>query len=653
MFNAYAIAIKVSMINAVTPQLSIMQKQFGMLATQADIFKNKLSQIKSLALVGGTLFAAGALGFAGILKMSKPAQDYLHQLNLMKIAGMSQLEIAQATGAAWQDTKDMITSNPTQNLKYLTDLRNILGTDNKSLNFQTAIKALPIMLQTQTALWASSADKNIYGTDLITPMSEALALMSRNKDPVEFIKEFEMMGQAMSATQMRANPMGYYTVFRRLQQTRNTLDDYFLYRILPTLITENAAGGTGGKSKGLGNLASQIRGGISMGVQGNVNRMSLLEFGKLGLVNPNSALSTTTQGTTVHPFKNYELLMKDPFSYFEQMVKPAIIKQYGMDFYKNNNEMSAYFLQLARGNSGFAGLMGEFYEKEDLLLRNADMIGRAAMGPQGYALAIKNDPQAAYYALSQQWTTLKTAMFIPIATILIPTLMKLATWFSKVSDVLIKYPNMIKYIDYAFIGLAGSLMFGGMIILLTAAFKGLFLVIAVFAELPLLFTAVAVGLVAYGLYKLYEIVKHNFNINGWVKNFNILIGWIEKFNNVMAKSTAALPSILTGGAFNPGLDPKQNAVIGSLFADAATGGALSPAEKALFSSPTKRPSPIAPRNQNNNQPQNIIMKVNGDVLGKVALNHVSKNANRVANNISTFDSSMSLTPVLLQASALF
>lgn len=704
MFDAYSIAIKISMINAVSPQLSILQKQFGMLGAEADAFALKLNKIKSMAMIGGVMFGAGAMGIGALVKMSKPAQDYLHQLNAMKLAGMTNLEITQATGAAWLNTQNNLTTTATGNLKALADLRQVLG----DTHFTMALEVMPLMTKIETSLASEMPDKNIYGMDMVKQMSLALAQIGANENTKKFETQALLMGQAMVGTQMRVTPATYGYFFKKLQQTRYTLDDYFKYRIAPTLLEESMAGGQG--TRGVSYLTSQIRQSVAWGVQGSVNRKSLIELGRLGLVDPNSAISTTTTGTTVDAFKNYKLLMKDSFSWFETTLKPAIIQLKGINFYKSNDDMVAYLLQLARGNAGFSGLMTEYYHKEDLLYKNALLYSRAAMGPQGYEMAAENDPQFAYYALGQQWKNLQTSLLIPVVKLLIPTLIVLTHEFSYLSNELIKFPAVAKYLVFSFLGLSSALMFGGVVILLKAAFEGLWFTLSVgrlaFAAIaPAMYASIApllafvvpiIGIVAAitvvviafnGLINLLDltdkqlkIVKISFAalafalllggsgsillITSALKGVWFVMSAVTTFGIIPLTTAlwamlapivaASLPIIgmavgitLVVIAIKKLLD-----LIHTIAPASLTKFGLSPALATFFGSdnkPTNKISPIATTNNTNNQHHKIVMHVNGQVLGQVALNHIAKQANKMPNHTTVFDTAMTSIPVMLQA----
>ena len=101
MFDAYKIAIKIQLVNHVSAGLAALSKQFNVASGDAARLQHHLTIIGKWGMLGG---AAGAAGFAGLGLIGKAlnaGKEYAHQLNVMNIAGMKQVEIATAAGDAW------------------------------------------------------------------------------------------------------------------------------------------------------------------------------------------------------------------------------------------------------------------------------------------------------------------------------------------------------------------------------------------------------------------------------------------------------------------------------------------------------------------------------------------------------------------------
>src|ERR1700733_3480817 len=121
MFEAFKIGITIALTNTVSSALGMMAKDFAKTDAEALKLKATLKEIKTLGMAGALFGGIGYAGFKLIEATVKPAAEYAHQLNIMNMAGMKQVEIADAVGAAWKNSRDVLTTTATQNLKSLLD----------------------------------------------------------------------------------------------------------------------------------------------------------------------------------------------------------------------------------------------------------------------------------------------------------------------------------------------------------------------------------------------------------------------------------------------------------------------------------------------------------------------------------------------------
>src|ERR1700722_3480764 len=110
MFEAYKVGVTLALTNQVSGVLGLIARDFIKTKTEAAALQLELKKIKLIGMSGAILGGAGFMGLMAIKGAVKPASEYVHQLELAKAAGMSQLEIAQATGAAWETTSQVMTT---------------------------------------------------------------------------------------------------------------------------------------------------------------------------------------------------------------------------------------------------------------------------------------------------------------------------------------------------------------------------------------------------------------------------------------------------------------------------------------------------------------------------------------------------------------
>ncbi len=474
-FEAYKVAVRLSLINGVSAGLISMVGQFQSLGkqignTNASLTTTEvlLARLKKQTLIGGALLGVGGVGLDLVGKLIKPASEYAHQLNIMNMAGLKQQEIAEAVGDAWKNTHTVITTTATENLRSLMDLRNILG------GMGEARLALPIVSRIQAVL-AASSEGQISGNskELAYSMAKALDIIGAAQSPKAFEHQAELMAKVITATQGRVTPEAFKSVFQYARQAKYSLSDEFKYEILPSLIQENSStGGSGGGSRGVGPMLAAM---YRTTNQGYINKKSLPLLHQLGLVDASTALKTTTQGTTVGHFKEYGLAASNPFQWVQTILMPAIQAHY--KGHATREQIQDTINQIFRGNQLAAALSLEFAMKPLNFTRDQAII-RGAMSPEdAYKSAFSNDPNTAEKALHAQWENFKTALGVNIVPIVVPALIKLSEGLNTLGHWARNHPDLTKDLVIGFAALAGAMAFSGTVLLSTAAFKALGLVV--------------------------------------------------------------------------------------------------------------------------------------------------------------------------------
>lgn len=461
MFEAYKIGIRLSLVSNVATGLAMMSRQFTSTAGQGKALELQIKRIQALAMVGGAVTGIGLFGLKMMGDALDPAKEYAHQLNVMNMAGLTHAQQVEAIGAAWKNTGTVITTTATENLKSLLDLRNVLG------DMGEAEMALPIVTRIQAVL-ASSTEGRVSSNskDLAFGMAKALDVIGAARDPKTFQTQAELMAKVITATQGRVTPDQFLSVFRYARQAKFGLNNEFLYEILPGLMLENAgSGGGGGGSRGVGPMLSAF---YRLTNQGFINKKSLPLLAQLGLINPNSAMSTSTTGTMVDAMKGHELAASNPFQWVQSVLLPAIYGAYGKNI--SREKLQQVINDVFRGNQLGANLALEFALKPKNFLRDQGII-RGTMGAaDAYQAALSNDPGTAQKALDSQWENLKVSFMMGVVPILVPLLTKLANVFMFIGDILRDHPLLAQSLAIGFTTLFAALgLVIGPVLLLKAA----------------------------------------------------------------------------------------------------------------------------------------------------------------------------------------
>jgi hypothetical protein len=451
MFEAYRVAVKISLINHVSAGLVGISRQLIGTGKDVDALHARLAKLRNLTLIGGAMSAGGIFGIGMLGKALKPAEDYTHQLNIMNMAGLKQKELADAIGDAWKNTGTVITTTATENLRSLLDLRNVLG------NMDEARMALPVVSRIQAVL-ASSSEGQISGNskDLAYSMAKALDIIGAAQNKQSFERQAELMSKVIIATQGRVTPEAFKSTFQYARQAKYRLSDEFKYEILPSLIQENAAGGGGGGgSRGVGPMLAAF---YRMTNQGYINKKALPELQSLGLVNARTALKTTTEGTTVGAMTGEDLAASNPFAWVQTVLMPALRRKYGN---MSKDQLMAHVGEITRGNQLAASLIGEFAYKPVNFQRDQANIRGTMSTADAYKAAATKDPATAHRALSAAWENFQTSLTVNAVPVLVPALLKLSRGLNTLGDWARKHPNLSKDVVIGFGALAGVLAVGG------------------------------------------------------------------------------------------------------------------------------------------------------------------------------------------------
>jgi hypothetical protein len=497
MFTAYRIAIAVSLTNQVSSVLGLIARDFAKTELAAQGLKRELKSIALLTTTGAML---GGLGYAGLRlteSLVKPATEYAHQLNIMNMAGLSHVEIAQAVGDAWRNTSAIITTTATSNLRMLLDLRNVLG------NLAEAQAALPIVSKMQ-AVMASSSEagvRQVASDNFAFSLAKALDIRGAATNPARFESEAGAMAQVITAFQGRVTPQMFQSVFAYARQAKFGLSPEFAYQILPTLMLEYAQGqnSQGGGSRGVGPaLAAFSR----LTLQGYINKKAMPELQALGLLDAHSALRTTTSGTTAGPMTAAGLAAANPFMWVQSVLMPAIERKFGG--HATQQQITQEILSITRGNQLASQIILEFALKSSNFLRDQGIIRGAMPYGQAYQQAMRNDPNFAYSALGAQWENLKTAFGTTVIPIIVPGIIALTKALNDFGRWAQEHPRIAEDLTVSFTALSGAMAIGGTVLVLSQAFKALGLILSVGGLAPAALSALGVnlGAVAVGFARM-------------------------------------------------------------------------------------------------------------------------------------------------------
>jgi hypothetical protein len=502
MFDNYTVLVKIAMQNELSKGLLLMSGQFTKLNQQADLLHSKLQRIKSLAFSGGIMAGAGFAGLAVIAKTVKPAADYAHQLAQMNVSGMKHLEIVKATQAAWAGLKSTPTSSVTENLASIQHLRMVFG------DTQHAIENMPVVQQIQGLL---KSVKGARAGDESYEVAKALEMKGAVKTPDMFKGEANLMAKAIIASGGKVGASDFLSTFKYGRSATTGWSDDFTYKILPTLIQEmKTRGGSGGGGGGPGNALQSAYAAV---VGGTVPQKALKVWQNIGMLDPSKVVWNKVGGAKgVAPggIKGSEEFIANPYVWTQKYLVPSLIKA---GYTTEAQQKQALQYLFPNRTAGF--VMSQFVTQGWKFERDKKLIDQAS-GLEGYQKLLKNDPMLAQQALHAQWQSLLAILGYQLMPTLISGATKLTEGLMTLSLWVRNNEGKAKALMYAFAGLSTTLAISGTVLLITAGFAALKYSLALLAapvlalSAPVLGITAAIGLLVYGLYKLWETLKSFF-----------------------------------------------------------------------------------------------------------------------------------------------
>lgn len=509
MFEAYKVATTLALNNQVSAVLGFIARDFIKVDKEAKKLQATLKEIKLLGMTGAILGGAGFMGLGAIKAAVKPASEYVHQLQLAKAAGMSQLEIAKATSAAWKATSQVMTTSAAGNLAAIRELRMVFGDTRDAIEYMPVVQKLQAILQNVRGLNSGDEAYNV---------AKALEMKGDVKNAARFTTGADLMTKAIVASGGKVTAQDFLMAFKYGRSATLGWDDRFTYSILPTLIQEmKSAGSVSGN--GMGGPGNALMSAYMAVVGGTVPQKSLALWQKLGLLDP-SKIVWNKVGTAkgIHPggILGSEIFQHDPYQWVNQFLVPALVKA-GYQTPERQREALQYLFpsRTAGFVIGQMALQGWKFDRDQRLIAQAS-------GLSAYDLMIRRDPNMAYAALGAQWLNFKTALGITVVPMVVSFVRGLTSALNSLARFAEDHPTITKSLMLTFAGLSSLAAIGGTLMIAGAALKlvgvGFGLLgspLTLLAGIPLAGIATGIGLLGTALAALAPIVYHK-EVAGWI-----------------------------------------------------------------------------------------------------------------------------------------
>lgn len=468
MLNVFKIGVAIGMTNNVSQTLHVIQRDLFGLNRTVDLTTKKFNLMK-LAALGAMTAITGAAALKGVGDVVAAGAQVVHQQQLMKSAGMSNLEIARATAAAWKTTSSVLGTGIVQNLQSVRELRIAFSSaaaengGNTASATAAAVKYMPIM-QTAQMLLGSTLGKDSEGQ--VYDYAKALEMVGATQDPTRFAELLDGMVRAAEASGGKVTGTGYFQAIKYGRTAALGWDNSFITDVLPLLIQEYGAsnGGKGGPGNALMSAFQAV-------VGGKMTNKSAEEFYKLGLLNLKDIIFTSTgniKGIRPGGVEGAAEFTSNPYQWTQDYLMPALKK----DGITNKSQILDVISHLF-DNRTAASIMAAFTLQQARFQGSADETNQA-QGLSAWQKLVSGDLTTGWSAFTQGLGNLMDALgspLVPVATkwlhLMTVEISKMTLWASAHPGIVKKYGEIVAGAAAALVALgtlAVSVAVGGMLL---------------------------------------------------------------------------------------------------------------------------------------------------------------------------------------------
>jgi hypothetical protein len=452
----YSVAIKLSIANLASQGLKLFERDLLGANIAATKLQDKIKGLK-LAAVGFGLEKVGSGIFGFLEKSIDASKEYTRQLSLMNAAGMSQRDIALSTAAAWQTSRDVLTTTAADNLKAIRELRSVFGV----ARMDEAYAILPTVQRTKGILEALTGKQQ---ENVAFDMVKAIELRTPGVISKEALqKNADLMSRSLMAFGGTLNVNDFHLAMKQLKNNAFGLSDEFVYDYLPTFIQEAKTKGGSGSS-----AATALRTMLNTMVAGvGITKASIPLWLESGLIKQSDVVKNATGQFQLKPGALHDsaLLQSNPLSWAEKD-GGAIIALAAKHNWSVNETVDALVK-----NTNAQWALSTLLLKQPQFERDRKLVESGGTSIETYQKLLKTNPQLAQEALDAQWQNVLSILGFQILPRLIPYMVKFADALDGVSQWMAKNGQLTQTIAFGLAGMGIALSVIGKVMLTVGIIK--------------------------------------------------------------------------------------------------------------------------------------------------------------------------------------
>ncbi len=467
MFEAYKVAVKLSLINNVSSGLIHLAGQFQSLnshvgSTQKGLtgLKRELLEIKKLGLIGGAMTATGALGLSMFKGPLEEASRFQLEVARFEALGLG----AKMNKDAVEFAKGMKTygTSMTENMVLFRDAQTVFRDSGNLHHAEMVTPLLAKMKFANETLYGSERGGEIEGKFM--DMLRVIEMRRGLNSPDEFRKQANMIQQVLTTSGGRVDATQYLSLIKTGGVAAKGLSNQAMYYQLEPLMQE-----MGGMRVGTGLMSAyqnMVLGRTTVQVAKELNRLGLLdskhiEYNKIGMI----------KRILPGGLKNSDMLESSPVDFLEKTLLPAFrakgitseqdtLRELGLVFSNRTASQlfSTMYLQLAQ-------------------IRKGEQMSAGAMNIDQADAKARSIADGKLIELQKKWRDVLNEL----GTVVLPYAIKGVEWLTSALKRTIafahEYPGLTKALTLGFAAISGLLSIGGSILMAISGFRALRLVL--------------------------------------------------------------------------------------------------------------------------------------------------------------------------------
>lgn len=454
-FEAYSVAVKLSLINHVSAGMLMISKSLATAGQDVDKLNAKLASIGKQGAIGG-LMVAGGLGIAAMFKTPlDEAKRFQNEVERFRSLGLG--DKVNSDAVKFATGMDTYGTSIRENLGLLRDAQTVFG------DFQEAKMVVPLLSKMKFANAALYGEEGGAMKDrAFMDMLKVIEMRGGLKSEEAFNKQANMIQQVQTATGGRVGANEYLNFIKTGGvAAKGMADDKFYYNMEP-LIQE-----MGGFRVGTGLMS-----GYQNLVQGRTTQRAANELMRLGMLD--AKMVDYDKVGNIKQIKpgavaGSDMMVQDPFQWMQKVMLPAFASKGITSQQAILNEIGAIFTNRTASNLYSTMFLQQANIEKNMKL-NAGAAGIAELDKNA-----KNTLSGKELEFGAKWRDLMLNLGNVVLPLAIKALDKLNPALKDLGVWMNDNQGKVKAFTYALLGLSAFLVTGGLINMVIAAGRGFYL----------------------------------------------------------------------------------------------------------------------------------------------------------------------------------